>query len=838
MTGMALAWRLARRELRGGLAGFRIFLACLALGVAVIAAVGSLAAGVRASLEDNARELLGGDLEISFSQREANAVQLAALASYGDVSLVAEMRGMARGAEERALIELKAVDRAYPLLGNLTLTGAPDIAAALAQRDGVWGAAVEPAMLTRLAAKLGDRIKIGEQDYELRAVVDSEPDRATNAFTLGPRVMVAYDSLAATGLKQPGSLIRYEYRLALLQGVDAVAAAAQLRADFPDAGWRIRTPADGSPGVRQWIDRIAMFLTLVGLTALLVGGVGVANAVRSYIDGKTATIATLKCLGAEGRLVMSVYLILVAVMAAAGIAIGLIVGAAAPIAVAPLLVGVLPVSADLGFYPQPLALAAAFGVLTATAFSLWPLARAREVPPAALFRDLVAPARRWPRRIYIAIVAASIALLGLLSVYASVDRALGAWFVVGAIGAFAVFRGAGWLIATLARHAPHVGRPGLRLALANLHRPGNQAAGLVLSLGLGLTVLVLIALTQGNLVRQLREQLPDVAPTFFFVDIQPDQVAAFDALLASAPGMGVVRRVPSLRGRIVRLKRAPVENATVAPEAQWAVGSDRGITYSATPPSGSRVVAGEWWPPDYSGPPLVSFDTQLARGMGLTVGDTITVNLLGREIEATIANLRAIDWTSLGINFTLVFAPGTLEGAPQTHIATAQVAPGYEAAVERDIARQFPNISTIRIKDALALVETILGQIAAAARITAAVTLLAGTLVLAGAVFAAHRRRVYDAVVFKVLGARRSAIIGAFALEFALIGLSSVLVAVVIGALSSWLLLTRYMQIDFSLLPGTLALTVIGAAVTVALLGLAGTWRALGQKPAPLLRNA
>jgi len=833
----ALAFRLARRELRGGVRGFRIFLACLMLGVAAIAAVGSIADGVRAGLDADARQLLGGDVDLTLTQRPANPAERAGLAESGTVSQTAEMRAMARTDSDRTLVELKAVDGAYPLLGTVTLDGAADLAAATAQKNGEWGAVVEPAVLVRLNLKLGDHVRIGDQSYVLRATETAEPDRTTNVFTLGPRVLVALDSMPGTGLMQPGSLIRYQYRVLLRAGLDAPAFSDLMRERFPDAGWRIRKAGEATPGVQRWIDRIAMFLTLVGLTALLVGGVGVANAVRSYLASKTATIATLKCLGANGALVLRLYLILVMVMAAIGIVIGLVIGAVAPLVLVPLLADQLPVAARLGVYPAPLAIAAAFGILTAIAFSLWPLARARLVPPSALFRDLVAPERRRPRPIYAVIVAAALAALGGLAVAVSSDHLLGFWFVVAAFGTFLVFRGAAWLIGVLARHTPHVGRPGLRLALANLHRPGNPTAGLVLSLGLGLTVLIVIALVQGNIARELREQIPDVAPTFFFIDIQPDQVADFDRLLKTSPGVGQVRRVPSLRGRIVKINGVPVEQVNVAPDAQWAVNSDRGLTYSAEPPVGSRIVAGSWWPADYAGPSLLSMDAQIAKGMGLGIGDTLTVNVLGREVEARIANLRAIDWTALGINYVLVFAPGTLEGAPQTHIATAQVAAGHEDQVERAVTQRFANVSTIRVKDALSLIDRVLGQIATAARVTAGLTLFAGVLVLGGAVIATHRRRVYDAVVLKVLGARRRSIVGAFAIEFGLVGAATAVVAAALGTLSAWLLMTRYLRTDFVFLPAVAIATAAGAAVVVVVLGLAGTWRALGQKPAPLLRN-
>jgi putative ABC transport system permease protein len=842
MRSWTLAWPLARREMRGGIKGFRIFVACLMLGVAAIGAVGSLAAGVQAGLAADARQLLGGDIDLTLTERAATADELAALVARGGMSAVMNLRAMARTDNARTLVELKAVDGAYPLVGSVGLAedggSAADLANALAERDGFWGAVVERSLLVRLGVKLGDRIKIGEATYVLRGIETSEPDRTADVFTLAPRVLVAQDSMPATGLVQPGSLIRHQYRLLLKPGLDAPTFADEMKQLFPNAGWRIRTPADATPGVKLWIDRIAMFLTLVGLTALLVGGVGVANAVRSYLAGKTATIATLKCLGAGGALVLRIYLIQIMAMAAVGIGIGVAIGAVAPLILAPLLASQLPVAARLGVYPAPLALAALFGVLTAVAFSLWPLARAREVPPSALFRDLVAPARQRPRLVYAAIVAAALASLGGLAVFAASDRRLGFWFVVAAFGTFLVFRAAAWLIAVLARHAPSTGRPGLRLALANLHRPGSPAPGLVLSLGLGLTVLIAIALVQGNIARELREEIPDVAPTFFFIDIQPDQVDGFDALMKQLPGVGEVRRVPSLRGRIVKIGGVPVEQARVASEAQWAVNSDRGLTYSATLPAGSRLVAGTWWRGDYSGPPLLSMEAGIARGMGIGVGDTLTVNVLGRDITATIANLRDVDWGALNINFVLVFAPGTLEGAPQTHIATAQVAAGHEDEVERAVTQRFPNVSTIRVKEALALIDQMLGEIGTAARVTAGITLLAGLLVLTGAVIASHRRRVYDAVVFKVLGARRRSIVGAFAIEFGLVGLATAAVACVLGTVSAWLLMTRYMRQDFALLPGTALLTAAGAAAVVVVLGLAGTWRALGQKPAPLLRNA
>jgi len=839
MATLGLAWRLARRELRGGVGGFRVFIACLALGVAVIAGVGSLSASVGAGLKADARAMLGGDVDLHLVHREATAEQRAYLGKSGTLSEVTDMRAMARTLDgaERSLIELKAVDKAYPLYGSVTLDPPLPLDQALALSNGEWGAVVAPGLLTRLKLKLGDTIRVGDAAFALRAVLTHEPDAATGGFILGPRVMIAAPALAATGLVAPGALVGYSYHLRLPPGSDAARWVAEIKSAFPEAGWRIRQFGDASPMLQRLLDRVTVFMSLVGLTALLVGGVGVGNAVRGYLGGKTATIATLKCLGAPGRLIFLAYLAQILVLAAVGIAAGLVLGALTPVLAMPLLPASLPVTARLGLYPGPLALAAIFGLLTTLAFALWPLAAAREVPAGNLFRDLVDPAPRRPRVVYMAATGAAGVLLAALGILTASERGTALWFVAGAVGALIAFRLAAFGLVTAARRAGRPRRPGLRLALANLHRPGAPTVGIVASLGLGLTVLVAIALVEGNLQDTIGERLPEEAPSFFFIDIQPSEVAEFDRLVAATPGVSHVARVPSLRGRITRINGVPVDRAVVAPEAQWTLRSERGLTYATALPKGSHLVAGSWWPADYRGDPLVSIDAGIARGMRLSIGDTISVDVLGREVTARIANLREIDWASLGINFVLVFSPGVLEGAPQTFIATARTPPQEEAALERAITDRFPNVSAIPVKDALAEVSDIIAAIATALRATAAITLAAGTLVLAGAVAAGHRRRIYEAVVLKVLGATRADVTRAFLIEYGILGLATAVIAAGFGSVAAYFVLTRIMKQEWQFLPATVVATALLALLLTLAFGYAGTWRALGTKAAPLLRN-
>lgn len=835
MTILPLRWAL--RELRGGLRGFGIFLACLALGVAVIAGVGSVAASVAAGLSVNAKALLGGDVELHLVHRTATDTELAYMHASGAVSRVSEMRAMARSddGQQVGLIELRAVDGAYPLYGAVTLDPARPLDGALARRDGTWGAVAAPDLIARLGLHAGETFRIGDGTFTLRAALIQEPDASGGSFALGPHVMIASAALPATGLVQPGSLIDYSYRLRLTPGIQNSDWIATLSNKFPDAGWRVRQPGQAAPNLARLLDRVTLFLTLVGLTALLVGGVGVANAVRAYLVTKTATIAVMKSLGAPRRTVFATYLIQILILAVLGIVIGLVAGAAIPPAALPFVPAAL-VPAKLGLYPAPLALAALFGLLTTLAFALWPIAAACETQPAKLFRASIESPNApppWPYRIATGI--AALLLAGLAAFHAE-NRDIALWFIAGAVGALILFRVLAATLMVLARRI-HPRGVAPRLGLGNLHRRGAPTAAIVASLGLGLAVLVAIALIEANFSRLLDDELPYRAPSFFFIDLQPDQKPAFDKLLATIPGVAESDAMPSLRGRIVKLNGVPAEKVNVSDDVRWTLQTERGLTYAARLPRGSRVVAGAWWPVDYRGSPQVSMDGGIARGLGLKLGDDLTVDVLGHEMTARLTSLRAIDWASLGINFVMVFSPGSLDGVPQTYIETARAAPDAIVPLERAVAAQFPNVSAIAVKDVLDQLGTVVAAVAVALRATAAVALIAGILVLAGAVAAGQRRRVYQAVLLKVLGATRGTVTRAFLYEFAAMGLVTAALAIVIGTIAADYVMTRAMQADFVFVPGAaLASGLIGAVITL-IIGYAGTWRALGAKPAPYLVN-
>ncbi|HXV23730.1 MAG TPA: FtsX-like permease family protein [Alphaproteobacteria bacterium] len=837
--GLRLSLALGLRDLRGGARRLRIFVACLTLGVAAIAGVGSLGQAVRAGIAADARMLLGGDLELRLVHREISPEQRSFLADRARLSEAAQLRAMARRLDNaaRRLVELKAVDGAYPLVGAATIAPALDLGKALGRsEDGRWGAVAERALFDRLGLEIGAEIALGEARYVLRAVLEREPDRGVQAF-FGPRLLIALESLPETGLLQPGSLVYRHYRLAMPEPEAALRLAEELRARYPDAPWRLRGLTEAAPGLQRFVQRTELYLILVALSALLVGGLGVAHAISAWLETRTQTIAILKTLGAGRWVVFQAYMAQATLFALIGILAGLALGAALPFAVASPLGERLGVAVRATIYPWPLALAALFGALTAALFTLWPLARAAAIAPATLFRDLVAPgAARPSRRAALGVAALAAALAGLLVATAS-DRLLAGGFVAGAAVAVLIFHLAAALMAALARRAPRLPRPAWRLAVANLHRPGSATPSAVLSLGLGITVLTAVLLVEASLRTEIEQTLPAAAPTFYFIDVQPSQREAFRALVAGWPGVSDYKEVPMLRGRITRLKGVPVEKIAAPPEFEWVLQGDRGLTWAVEPPPGTRIVAGAWWKADSSEPLLVSFDAEIAVGLGLGLGDSVTVNVLGRELTAEIANLREVDWGRLGINFVMIFSPKALQSAPQMALATIHVPPGGEDALERAVSERFANISAIRVKEALETMGRILAGVGQAIRAVAGVTLAAGLLVLAGVAAALRRRRVYDAVVLKVLGATRADLLKALLAEHLLLGLATAAVAAPLGAAAAYAVLRFAMEQPFrpSLMP--MLLTVLLSLCIATIFGVAGSLRAVSAKAAPYLRN-
>jgi putative ABC transport system permease protein len=846
MNGIAsdlkIAGRLARRELRGGLRGFRIFLACLALGVAAIAAVGTVRASIQAGLEREGASLLGGDAEVEFTYRFAREAEMEWLNEIAtQVSEVVDFRSMvvvdrsAEGSEtERGLTQVKAVDAGYPLIGTVILDPEMPLQQALDGSANLPGGVMERVLADRLALAPGDRFRMGTQDFVLSAILDRYPDNASGGFGLGPRTIVRTEDLAGSGLLSEGTLFSTQYRMLLPETANLAALAAQAEVEFRDSGLRWRDSRRGTGGTARFVDRLGSFLILIGLSGLAVGGVGVSSAVRAYLSGKTGVIATLKTLGATRRIIFLTYFFQIGVLTLLGIAIGLILGATIPLLAAPLIEASLPIPSEFRIHWAPLGEAALYGVLAALVFTLWPLARTEEIRAATLFRDAFAAGNSLPAMRYLVATAVLIGALVGAAVWFSGTAFLTLWTAGGIAGALLILLlaalAARW-IATRSKSAAR-GHPALRLALGSIGARGGETTSVVLSLGLGLAVLAAVGQIDGNLRSAISNELPDVAPSYFFVDIQPDQIDGFLERLADNDSVSRVESAPMLRGILTRINDRPAREVA----DHWVTRGDRGITYSAAMPENTTLTGGEWWPEDYAGPPLVSFAAEEAREIGLSLGDEITMNILGRDITATIASFREVNFETAGIGFVMALNAGALAGAPHSHIATVYSEAEAEAAILRDLASAYPNITAIRIRDAIDQVVELLNGIAAATRYGAAATLLTGFLVLIGAAAAGERARTYEAAVLKTIGATRGRILASFALRAALLGAAAGVVALFAGITGGWAVSTFIMESSFTVIWSSAAAIVFGGILATLLAGLAFALRPLAAKPAQVLR--
>lgn len=841
---LSLALSIALRELRAGAGRLSIFVLCIELGVAAVAAIGSLSASFDEALARQGRLLIGGDLSFELIHRQADSAERAALESLGEVSESASFRAMARSAEGKsALVEVKAVDNAYPLYGDVSITRA--------ERPGpVWRdpdvVLVERTLLDRLNLDIGSKIAIGDATVTIGGILGEQPDRLADRLAYGPKLLMFRDTLAHTGLVQPGSLIRWTYRVKLPEARSAdkeflVETRNNVEKQFPQSGFAIHDWTDPAPSLRRDADRFTQFISFVGLTALLLGGIGVGNAIRSYMAKKREVIATFKCLGATSRLVLLVYLIQALLLATVGIAIGLLIGALTPALLAALYADALPITLAVEPHPMPLIAAALAGLLTMVLFVLWPLGRAASVSPAVLMRAHLTEERErspWPYAVGSAV--AGIALFA-LAIAGSEERAITASISAGIVLAFLLLTGFGLLVQRLAAKLRRAKPTSLALAIASIGGPGSLARAIAVSLGLGLGLLVATALIYRALLKEIEGNIEADAPAYYFVDVEESDIGKFgDTVKAIVPD-AKLDDAPMLRGRIVALKGVPAEKVEADPDARWVLSGDRGLTYTDAVPPASTLVEGTWWPKDYSGSPLVSFDAELAKGLGLKLGDTITVNILGRNVDAKIASLRKIDWESLAINFVMVFSPNTLAGAPHRALTTLELPKGTDPALEgkviQALSERFPLVTAVKVGDIVAAAKELLAKVMTAIKATAGVTLLIGAAVLAGAVAAGQQQRKYLAVLYKTLGATRWRIVSAELLEFGLLGLATALLSVLIATITAWALCKWAFDVTFVFSPLAVLETVLLALALVLTVGALTTWRLLSVKAAPYLRT-
>jgi putative ABC transport system permease protein len=835
-----IALRISLRELREGARGFGVFLACLALGTASVAAVRSVAAGMETALRLDGRAILGGDIALTSEGQPASAAQVRFLTrNAGPVNLVIETPALARVAGRSAAVSVKAVNPFYPMYGRMTFKDSdktaqdmilPTIRPDTQTLGDDWGAAVAADLLAALNIKVGDTIAIGNMSFIVRGVIEREPDRAgAETAALAPRVLISSHVFARTGLADAGAQVRYDYRVAAPQvrSLDGLLALVKtIEEAFPEARWKGRTCLNASPLLAERTRQASAALMLAALAALMTGGLGVAGAVRGFLDARRNTIATLRCLGARPALVQRAYMCAVMLMAAWGTGLGLLLGATAGAAASMALGQKFALPSFPLFDVPSLVLAGAFGITAGAAFALWPVARAARLNPRDLFRDAVTPAGTWPGSgaVLGTVILAQVLLL--LAVQATGDAVLAlAFFALGGVaaGMFAlVFL---LLRAGLSRvRVPQ--SPALRLALANLGRRGSGTAGALVALGLGLTVLTAVALVQNNLSRMLAGEQAAGTPSFYFLGIPAHETERFKHFLETFPTAREARIAPAFAGTIAAVNGKRVSG----------VDAGAGVTWARALPGDSQIIDGAAWNGE-SREPLASVDEATARALGIRAGDTLSLDMFGGMIEARIANVRRDKAADFALAFPVILSPGLIARAVPEMRASVIVDAAREDALRDKVAEEFPAVAAVRVADALKAARDSVQLAATAVSWSAAAALLSGMLVLAGAVAAGRRRHARDAVVLKALGARASRIRAVFLIEYAALGLAAALPAAMFGAGLARLAVIRVLGAPWTFSPLPVLLVITGGMIAVLLAGHAGTARLLARKAGPYLRN-
>ena len=836
------AWlRIARRELAGGLAGFWIYLACLALGAWAIAAAGSITASYNAGLDQQSHALLGGDAAVSLSQRAATPEERAWLDERGTVSEAAQVDLMARVAGKTLQIDVRGVDGAFPLVGAFIFDRDIAIADALARRSETWGIAASVSLLKDLSVNVGDKLTLGGIPVEVRALLVREPDRIGEPGMFEPRVIISVDALRDAGVMQPGALFRTAYRL-LLKPEYAATFEDDLNAKWESEGLRYRGPEDAVDGLRQLLGMLETFMTVIGIAALVAGGVGVAQATSSFLETRVDSIAALKALGADAGTIRAAYGLQLGVLAGLGALVGVALGAASPWMLEWIAGGAIPLPNDLAFFPMPLLKAFVLTMLAAAVFATPPLGRARATRPAALFRREGGEEMGATPTLERAIAASAAVLLVLVALIGSPRPLVTLGLLVGAAVAYLVLIGAAVLVKRMARRAAKGARGYLRLVLSNLGGPGSLAPVVAPALGLGLALMTLVAVVQTNLLGTLKDTAPANAPSVIFRQIPHADVDAFDALMREqgidTSDFKTYRRAPVLLGRVITIKGRKLDEASVPPEERWVTRGETPMTFLAKQPPEAAIRSGAWWPEDYSGDLLVSVEEDAAGGLGLKVGDSIGFRIFGREIEAKVASLRKVDWTGFGANMAFILSPGVLEQMKPFHAAIVIMPQDKEDAVIAAVSARWPSVLGFQVRNTLETAADLFGQVSLAVTALASVVTTAGVLVLFGAFAAAARRRRRESALLKVFGASRLAILGLYALEFALAAFVAVLLGAVMGVVAAHPIVILVFDVPwrFDWAPVVVGglIAVISAAAGGAIVG----WATLSYRPARVLRSA
>ncbi len=886
----SFVFNMAWRETSAAWRHFLYFLVCIAIGVGALTGVSLFGTQVEQAVTKEARGLLGGDLEIrlprpisptgqevldSLSDREI------ALTHVSELVAMAARAGSSGSGQPTQIIELKAVEPQYPLYGTLRLEPQGDLVELLRRQTrrcpdhACFGVVVQESLLIRLGLTVGDQLRIGQGLFIITGVVKTEPDRMANAFSLGPRVLMSREGLHAAELIKVGSRIRERYLLKIANSMTPDPLLYELRGRLAPDSARVSSYRDAQPQLKQSLDQLTRYLGLIGLTALFVGGLGVATSIHAFVREKLNTIAILKTLGADSPTIIRTYglqaMILGLVGSVVGLMIGMLLQQGLPWMIAALMASDLP--DQLGFALNgmnltlaPLAKGLALGMLSTLLFALWPLLTIRDIKPARIFRREIAPLTptgtpstvfwlaTWQEidRVKILVGVAVGLGLALLSVWQAGSWKVGLLFILAFAAAVLLLGASARGVLMALKKAPRPEPLVLRQALGNVVRPGSQAVSITIAIGIAVMVVTTVSLVERSLLTQLGDNRPTDAPTFFFIDIQPDQADGMVALLRQRSSDPNPQLTPLVRSRLSAVKDEPVKvEATSEEEEQkekaaqkeerrkkWYLTREYVLTFLQDLPKNNTIVQGEWWKPgQVFTKPLISIEEDAAKQLGLTVGDTLELDIQGTPITGEISSIRQVEWGNFSTNFYMIFSPGALDGAPHTYVATVRVAPSEEVALQQAVVASFPNVTAINMGDVLESFARVLDRLSLAIRAVALFCVLSGGLVMAAALAATHYRRLYESVILKALGATRGVIVRSFAAEYALLGALGGLLGCALASALSWAVLSTVFDLSWSFQPTVLAIGFTATITLTMLVGFLSTYRLLGQPPLAVLRH-
>lgn len=876
------AWNMAVREMRAHWSRFVFFLVSVALGVGALIAVDLVSKNVARAIHHDAKSLLGGEVVVTLSHPlSTSGLQvLASVNARGaEVLHVRELVAMAAhpkvGEQSEAiipsprLVEVKAVPKEYPLFGTIVVTPTQTLPQALARQSGCertscYGTVVEESLLYHLQVEIGTVITVGQVGLKITGVLLREPDRIATAFRLGPRMMISHEALAASKLIQPGSRIREKYLLRLPPGTSVDSLVKELRRGLASEGARIVTYQNAQPRVRRFLDQLTMYLGLIGLTALVVAGIGITCTIHGHLARKMLDIAVLKTLGADSATIIKVYLLHSVMIGGLGSLAGLAMGIGIQASISGLVERFLSFSIPLAISWSSLAKGMGIGLISSIASTLWPLLAIRHISPALVLRRTVessnavdeSPGRPsivgWcamilrdrPRSIVSLIL--GVAFIG-LGVWQAGSWLLGMWVAVAMVAALATLT----LLATgLVKGLFRLPMPRsltIRHALRNLARPGSYTTGTIVAIGMSVMIMTGMMFSQHALVTALVDRIPTTAPTFFFIDIQPDQRGQFERVLREHHVVdGQFQITPVVRSRLVAINGQAIDPETRDKRHRWYFTREYVLAALADLPEGNAIVQGSWWNKESeahvddsleTSQGLVSVEANAAKHLNVGLGDTLTFDMQGMPFSVKVVSLRTVDWGSLNTNFFMILSPGSLANAPVTYLASAHVDQDHEAPLQRALVTALPNITAIKVGDVLQQVIMLIQRIAWAAEGLAVLCLLNGVLVMATALSSTWYRRIVESAILKVLGATRGMTLRIFSVEFLVMGVLAGLVGIAMAAILSWVIVHHFLDIPWTFDARIGGLAVGLTALLALILGLSGAFRLLAAPPLRILRE-